>query len=87
MDCPFPSPGALPDPGIEPGSPTLQADALPSEPPGKRRALQNPLQKVMGRLVEDASMLCTYFINSSEHSAVYVTVRELEVNLGFCYIS
>ena len=24
-----------PDPGIEPGSPTLQADALPSEPPGK----------------------------------------------------
>ena len=33
---PFPSPGDLPDPGIEPGSPTLQAEALPSEPPGKR---------------------------------------------------
>ena len=32
---PFPSPGDLPDPGIEPGSPTLQANALPSEPPGK----------------------------------------------------
>ena len=31
---PFPSPGDLPNPGIEPGSPTLQADALPSEPPG-----------------------------------------------------
>ena len=31
---PFPSPGDVPDPGIEPGSPTLQADALPSEPPG-----------------------------------------------------
>ena len=30
----FPSPGDLPNPGIEPGSPTLQADALPSEPPG-----------------------------------------------------
>ena len=30
---PFPSPGDLPDPGIEPGSPTLQADALPSELP------------------------------------------------------
>ena len=29
---PCPSPGDLPDPGIEPGSPTLQADALPSEP-------------------------------------------------------
>ena len=32
---PLPSPGDLPDPGIEPGSPTLQADTLPSEPPGK----------------------------------------------------
>ena len=31
----FPSPGDLPDPGIEPESPALQADALPSEPPGK----------------------------------------------------
>ena len=32
---PFPSPGDLPDPGIEPRSPALQADALPSELPGK----------------------------------------------------
>ena len=32
---PLPSPGDLPDPGMEPGSPALQADALPSEPPGK----------------------------------------------------
>ena len=31
---PFPSPGDLPDPGIEPGSPAFQADALTSEPPG-----------------------------------------------------
>ena len=31
---PFPSPGDLPDPGIKPGSPALQADTLP-EPPGK----------------------------------------------------
>ena len=31
----FPSPGDLPNPGIEPGSPALQADTLPSEPPGK----------------------------------------------------
>ena len=31
---PFPSPGDLPDPGIEPGSPTFWADALLSEPPG-----------------------------------------------------
>ena len=29
---PFPSPGDLPDPGIKPRSPTLQADSLPDEP-------------------------------------------------------
>ena len=32
---PFPSPGDLPNPGIEPRSPSLQADSLPAEPPGK----------------------------------------------------
>ena len=32
---PFPSPGHLPNPGIEPGSPALRADSLPSKPPGK----------------------------------------------------
>ena len=32
---PFPSPGHLPDPGIEPGSPALESDASTSEPPGK----------------------------------------------------
>ena len=31
-ELPFPSPEDLPDPGIERGSPALQADALPSEP-------------------------------------------------------
>ena len=38
----FPSPGDLPDPGIDPRSPALQADALPSEPPGNttRMALE-----------------------------------------------
>ena len=37
---PFPSPGDLPDLGIEAGSPAYQADALTSEPPGK------PLQNI-----------------------------------------
>ena len=31
---PFPSPGHLPNPGIKPRSPALQADSLPAEPPG-----------------------------------------------------
>ena len=34
---PFPPPGGLADPGIKPGSPVLQADSLPSEPPGGKR--------------------------------------------------
>ena len=32
---PFPSPGDLPDLGIEPRSPAMEADSLPTEPPGK----------------------------------------------------
>ena len=45
-EFPFPSPGDLPDPGIEPESPALQADSLPSEPPEKcSRVLQGLDQK------------------------------------------
>ena len=36
-----PSPGNLPDPGIKPGSPALQADSLPSEPPGSPDVVSN----------------------------------------------
>ena len=39
----FPSPGYLSNPGIEPGSSTLQADSLQSEPPGKPFCFQNSL--------------------------------------------
>ena len=38
---PFPSPGDLPDPGIEPGSPTLQVDSLPNELPGKPQEMES----------------------------------------------
>ena len=37
-ELPFPSPGDLPDPGIEPGSLALQADSLLSESPVKPEA-------------------------------------------------
>ena len=43
---PFPSPGDLPDPGIEPRSPALQADSLPSEPPGKSMKVKQKSEKV-----------------------------------------
>ena len=41
QDCwsglPYPPPGDLPNPGLEPGSPTSQTDSLPGKPPGKPR--------------------------------------------------
>ena len=40
----FPSPGDVPDPVIEPGSPALEADALPSEPP---RNLNMPVERII----------------------------------------
>ena len=36
---PFPSPGDLPNPGIELRSPALQADSLPAEPQGKPKSI------------------------------------------------
>ena len=46
---PFPSPGDLPNPGIEPRSPTLQADSLPAEPPRK------PISHVLGENIYNVS--------------------------------
>ena len=43
---PLPFPGDLPDPGIQPVCLTLQADSLPSEPPGKPQHLPESPQKV-----------------------------------------
>ena len=47
---PFHSPGDLPDPGMEPQSPALQADSLPSEPPEKPKntgvSSPSPLQEI-----------------------------------------
>ena len=50
---PFPSPGILPNPGIESGSPALQADALTSEPPGKPTAAA-----VAAKSLQSCSTLC-----------------------------
>ena len=49
---PFPSPRGLPDPGIEPGSPALQADALPSEPPGKLEVPTRDTEGEMGKILD-----------------------------------
>ena len=43
----MPSPGDLPDPGIKPGSPALEADTLTSEPPGKPQHLGLSTEELM----------------------------------------
>ena len=53
LSCPPPE--DLPDPGIKPGSPTLQADSLSSEPPGKPVCLKLQVNKE-----EKAVRLCPY---------------------------
>ena len=58
---PFPSPGDLPNPGIEPKSPALQADTLPSEPPEKVKErvkrLKNQTSRRRQRRVREISVL------------------------------
>ena len=60
---PFPSPEDLPDPGIEPGSPTLQADVLPSEPPGKPLEYTEELYK-KGLQFSSVQFSCSVVSNS-----------------------
>ena len=61
---PFPSPGDLPDLGIEPGSPSLQADALASEPPGKPVTLR--VQKARSlEVIHFCLTLCVRKVNDN----------------------
>ena len=56
---PFPSPRDLPNPGIEPKSPTLKADSLLSEPPGKP-LVYTILQSIMYVIALCVKTQCTY---------------------------
>ena len=58
---PFLLPGDLPDPGIEPWSPALQADALTSEPPGKPQDNLNSPYSTPA-VVNCSCRLITYYI-------------------------
>ena len=54
---PFPFPGDLPNPEIEPGSPSLQADSLPSEPSRKPLIIlkKNPKDQYMQKRIFSVS--------------------------------
>ena len=65
---PSPSAGDLPDPGIERGSPAVQADALTSEPPGKSSFYQNegkyPCLRVDPQLQEKTLLVRLFEVTS-----------------------
>ena len=88
---PFPSPGHLPNPGIESGSLALQADSLPSEPPGQPPL---PLELAIGPItmktcvVALENRLCnthTYTQSShmfSHHTHIYPLSHNTLMHMG-----
>ena len=82
---PFPSPGDLSDPGTEPRSSTLQADALPSEPPEytMRNARLDEVQagiKIAGRNINNLRYAddTTFMAESEELKSLLMKVKESE---------
>ena len=61
---PFPSPGDLPNPGIEPRSPTMQADSLLSEPQG------NYFIYILSRGFPDGSVVKNLPANAGDTSSI-----------------
>ena len=76
---PFPLPGDLPDPGIEPMSlisPALQADSLPSEPPGKLHWIVIPkhcmrINRQLGEKTASTVYLLASGNQQSDHTSLY----------------
>ena len=71
---PFSSSGVLPNPGIKPGSPALQTDALPSEPAGK------PFSSIPIQMLGKMTNICSH-----RKLKDAVVDRELKVTLMMCY--
>ena len=71
---PFPSPGDLLDPGIEPKSPTLQADSLPSEPAGKPHELH--IQSIILKQYDTPRSSCIYMRRARIKKQVYDMLKE-----------
>ena len=63
---PFPSPGDLPDPGVEPRCPALQMDSIPSEPPGKPQ----PFRILLKTVNVLAKLICKSFYPVGESYGV-----------------
>ena len=78
---PFPSAGDLPNPGIEPRSPALQADSLPAEPPGKPRTSSSPLFLLSGPKPEVVLLSESWRLAMHERKSGYI---ELFIDFSLC---
>ena len=77
---PFPSPGDLFNPGIEPRSPTLQADALSSEPPGKP-GLREPGMKPTSLM--SPALAGGFFTTSANWEALCLLYLKIKITTHF----
>ena len=71
---PFPSPGALPEPGIKPGSPALQADSLLSELPGKPPSYSDDTT-LMAKRKEELKSLLMQVKEESERASLKLNIK------------
>ena len=74
---PFPSPGDLPNPGIEPGSPTLRADALLSEPPGNQNLWDTAKAVLGGKFIAIQSHNCNKS-KTTIQGCIYIKKQEID---------
>ena len=83
---PFPSPGDLPDPGMEPGSPKLRADALSSEPLGnpiiKDNMSSNLTQLLTGNEARKMTSYWKEWQNQSTNYYLEEAVLQLRMSLS-----
>ena len=79
---PFSPPGDLPDPGIEPWSPALWADALPSKPPGKPQYVKKNVPYPLPRL-----SWILLLLSSSWWSSLYQPLQLSDYHLPFFCLS
>ena len=75
---PFSSPGDLPDPGIKPGSPALQADALTSEPPGKPTFVGSSKKQENSGKTSNSALLTAKAFDFVDHNKLWNSLKEME---------
>ena len=78
---PFPSPGDLPNPGIEPGSPALEANALTSEPQFKSRKYMQSIECSAWHTKPSINVSC-YFVSYS--TAAAAAAKSLQLCQTLC---